>query len=122
VIPKSDTTGFIQPSISNLIYHHKLLKGETLNTLATTSNLISGVDLSNLLVNQVVSDSTITFFNFDVSADTNVSWDKIRWKPELEVTTDTEILQLKALVEYKPYGERLTDNLAKNFRQYVPLG
>ncbi len=119
VVPKTDTTGFIQPSASNLIYHYKLPKGATLNTLTTTSNLVSGVDLSNILVNQVVSDSTVTFFNFDVSADTNVSWEKIKWKPQIEVTTATDVLLSNALVQYNPYGERLTNNLPKDFTQYA---
>ncbi len=118
VIPKSDTTGIVQPSISNLIYHHKLAKGDALNTVTPSSNLISGVDISNVLVNQIVSDSTITVFNFDVSSDTNVSWEKIRWKPQMDVTTDIDVQKINALVEYHPYGERLTDNLPKNFSQY----
>lgn len=118
VIPRTDTTGSTQPSTSNLIYHHKLPKGSTLSTLTTTSNLISGVDLSNILVNQVVTDSTVTFLNFEVSSDTNVSWEKIKWKPQLEVTSDSGVEEINALVEYKPYGERLTDNLPKDFTQY----
>lgn len=121
VIPRTDTTGSIQPSPAHLIYHHKLIKGESLNTLTTTSNSISGFDLSNLMVNQVVSDSTVTFFNFDVSSDTNVSWEKIKWKPQLEVTTDTEVTQLNAFVQYNPYGERLTHNLPKDFTIYKPI-
>lgn len=119
VVPKSDTTGIVQPSTSNLIYHHKLLKGDPLSTLTPASNLISGADISNLYVNPVVSDSTITFLNFDISADTNVSWEKIKWKPKMEVTTDTEVQQMNALVEYHPYGERLTNNLPKDFTQYA---
>ncbi|WPO81910.1 RHS repeat-associated core domain-containing protein [Chryseobacterium sp. JJR-5R] len=118
VVPKSDTTGVIQPSSSNLIYHHKLIKGNSLSTLTPAGNLISGVDISDILVNQAVSDSTITILNFDVSSDTNVSWEKIKWKPKMEVTTETEVQQINALVEYHPYGERLSDNLPKNFSKY----
>ncbi len=122
VVSKTDTAGIIQPSASNLIYHHRLKKGFSLPSMTPTSNLISGVDLNNISVNPVVSDSTITFFNFDVSADTNVRWEKIKWKPQLEITTPLEVVNINALVQYNPYGERLTDNLPKDFRQYVPLG
>lgn len=107
----SDTTGIAPPS--TLIYHHKLPKGSSLNSVVETSNLIPNSDISNILVNQNPSDSTMTMLHFDVSSDTNVSWEKIQWRPDMTVMSDTDTTAVKALVQYNPYSERLTNNLPK---------
>ena len=112
----SDTTGVIPPS--TLIYHQRLPKGNSLNTITPANNQIAGYDIANLMVNQNPSDSTMTMLRFDVSADTNVSWEKIKWKPKMNITSDTDTIDVKALVQYNPYSERLTNNLPKNFSKY----
>jgi RHS repeat-associated protein len=112
----SDTTGIATPS--TLIYHHKLPKGVALNTVVESDNLIANSDISNLLVNQNPSDSTMTLLHFDVSSDTNISWEKIKWRPEMTIMSDTDTTAVKALVQYNPYSERLTNTLPLNFTKY----
>jgi len=113
----SDTTGIIPPS--TLIYHHKLPKGANLNSVTETSNLVPNSDISNILVNQNPSDSTMTMLHFDVSSDTNVSWEKIKWRPDMTVMSDTDTTAVKALVQYNPYSERLINTLPKDFTKYL---
>ncbi|WP_439480642.1 RHS repeat-associated core domain-containing protein [Chryseobacterium aquaticum] len=112
----SDTTGVAAPS--TLIYHHKLLKGSNLNSVTAASNQILNSDISNLLLNQNTSSTTMTLLKFDVSSDTNVSWEKIKWKPSMTVMTDTDTTSVKALVQYNPYSERLINTLPKDFTKY----
>jgi len=112
----SDTTGAVAPSV--LIYHHKLLKGSSLSAVTVGSNAIVNSDISNLLLNQNPADATITLLHFDVSSDTNVSWEKIKWKPSLTVMTATDTTAVKALVQYNPYSERLINTLPKDFLKY----
>ncbi|WP_294211273.1 RHS repeat-associated core domain-containing protein [uncultured Chryseobacterium sp.] len=121
VQPIADTTGVVAPSSSTLIYHHKLPKGSSLTSVLESDNLVSNSDISNILVNQNPSDSTMTMFHFDVSADTNVSWEKIKWKPEMTIMSDTDTIAVKAIVQYNPYSERLTNNLPQKFNKYSPI-
>ncbi|KMQ61893.1 hypothetical protein ACM40_06105 [Chryseobacterium sp. BLS98] len=112
----SDTTGVMPPS--TLIYHQKLIKGDNLNSVTVANNEIANSDISNLLLNQNPSDGTITLLHFDVSSDTNVSWEKIKWKPTLTIMSDTDTTAVKALVQYNPYSERLINTLPKDFLKY----
>ncbi|KQK24349.1 hypothetical protein AR438_17115 [Chryseobacterium aquaticum] len=114
----SNSTGTIPPPVTTLVYHHKLLKDSDLNSVTEASNDIPNSDISNLLVNQNPSDSVMTLLHFDVSADTNVSWEKIKWKPTLTIMSDTDTTSVKALVQYNPYSERLINILPKDFRKY----
>ncbi|MCU7612967.1 hypothetical protein N0B16_00800 [Chryseobacterium sp. GMJ5] len=114
----SNSTGTIPPPVTTLIYKLKLPKDSNLSSVTATSNEIVGSDISNLLLNQNPSDSVMTLLQFDVSADTNVSWEKIKWKPTLTVMSDTDTTAIKALVQYNPYSERLTNMLPKDFEKY----
>nr|WP_314499221.1 RHS repeat-associated core domain-containing protein [uncultured Chryseobacterium sp.] len=115
----SNSTGALPPPVTTLVYHHKLLKNSDLGSVNVMSNEILNSDISNLPVNQNPSDSTMTLFHFDVSADTNVSWEKIKWKPVLTVMSDTDTTAVKALVQYNPYSERLINTLPKDFKKYI---
>jgi hypothetical protein len=114
----SNSTGVIPPPVTTLIYHHKLLKDSDLNSVTSADNEIPNSDISNLLVNQNPSDSTMTLLQFDVSSDTNVSWEKIKWKPTITVMSSTDTTAVKALVQYNPYSERLINTLPKDFSKY----
>jgi len=114
----SNSTGVIPPPVTTLIYHHKLLKDSDLNSVTSADNDIPNSDISNLLVNQNPSDSTMTLLQFDVSSDTNVSWEKIKWKPTITVMSPTDTTAVKALVQYNPYSERLINTLPKDFSKY----
>ncbi|KQR91417.1 hypothetical protein ASG01_13665 [Chryseobacterium sp. Leaf180] len=105
-------------SSGNLIYHHKLIKGSSLNTVSPTANLIPGSNITNLLLNQSLSDPTMTLLHFEVSSDTNVKWEKIVWRPEMLIESVTDTTQIKALVEYLPFSEKLTNTLPQNFDKY----
>ncbi|HBV14810.1 RHS repeat-associated core domain-containing protein [Chryseobacterium carnipullorum] len=115
----SNSTGAIPPPVTTLIYHHRLPKDSDLSTVTVAANEIPNSDISNLLVNQNPSDSTMTLIHFDVSSDTNVSWEKIKWKPALTITSATDTTAIKALVQYNPYSERLINTLPRDFRKYV---
>jgi RHS repeat-associated protein len=114
----SNSTGAIPPPVTTLVYHYKLLKDSDLSSVTSASNEIPNSDISNLLVNQNPSDSTMTLLQFDVSSDTNVSWEKIKWKPTLTVMSATDTTAVKALVQYNPYSERLINTLPKDFSKY----
>ncbi len=114
----SNSAGVIPPPVTTLIYHRKLLKDNDLISVDVAGNEILNSDISNLMVNQNPSDSVMTLLHFDVSADTNVSWEKIKWKPTLTIMSDTDTTAVKALVQYNPYSERLINTLPKDFKKY----
>ncbi|WP_084566675.1 RHS repeat-associated core domain-containing protein [Chryseobacterium piscicola] len=114
----SDTTGVLIPASTTLIYHQRLLKGNDQVSISPGMNEIPNSDISDLLVNQNLSDPTVTMFHFDVSSDTNVSWEKIRWKPWIVISSDTDTTEVKARVQYNPYSERLINTVYKNFEKY----
>jgi RHS repeat-associated protein len=112
----TDTTSVISPSSATLIYHHKLLKGDDQHYVNPASNQIPNIDITDLSVNP--SGQTITMFHFDVSADTNVSWEKIKWRPTMALINPTDTTEVYALVQYNPYSERLINTLPQDFRKY----
>ena len=112
----ADTTSVISPSSATLIYHHKLLKGDDQHGVNPASNQISNIDITDLLVNP--SGQTVTMLQFDVSADTNISWEKIKWRPTMTVINPTDTTEVYALVQYNPYSERLINTLPTDFRKY----
>ncbi|MCX8534273.1 RHS repeat domain-containing protein, partial [Chryseobacterium luquanense] len=113
----SDTTSVISPSSGTLIYHHKLTQNDDQQNVTPASNQIPNIDITDLLVNS--NGNTVTLFYFDVSADTNVSWGKIKWRPTITVMNPTDTTAVYALVQYNPYSERLINTLPKDFRKYL---
>ncbi|MCI3937942.1 hypothetical protein MQX03_12080 [Chryseobacterium aahli] len=114
----SNTATTTPPPVTTLIYHQRLLKGSDLSSVTVAGNEIPNSDISDLLLNQNPSDSTMTLLHFDVSSDTNVSWEKIKWRPIITIMSPTDTTAVKALVQYNPFSERLINTLPKNFEKY----
>ncbi|MFC4686025.1 RHS repeat-associated core domain-containing protein [Epilithonimonas pallida] len=91
-----------------LIFHHKLNRGSSLNGVTSLSNILNTA-LTNIPVNQSSIDGqpTITILNFEVSSDTNITWDKINWKPKIDVISLSQTTSINATVQYLAFPERL---------------
>ncbi|MFY1047332.1 RHS repeat-associated core domain-containing protein [Chryseobacterium sp. GP-SGM7] len=113
----ADTTSVISPASATLLYHHKLIKDENQQNVTPVSNQIPNIDITDMLVN--TTGNTVTMFHFDVSADTNVSWEKIKWRPTMTVINPTDTTKVYATVQYNPYSERHINTLPKDFRKYL---
>ena len=105
----SDTTSLSNSALPKLIFYQKLKRGQSLSNLLADENLIAGIDIDQFQINSTSteSDPTLTFLYFDVSSDTNVAWDKIKWVPKVSVLTsespDPEIYDIA--VQYQAFSE-----------------
>ncbi|MDR2206161.1 MAG: hypothetical protein LBE36_08415 [Flavobacteriaceae bacterium] len=124
VSPETDTLD-IDPSTidKELIFYQRLKKGQTLDQLATDGNEVAGTDIENFGVNlnSTDNDPTITYLYFDVTADTNVAWDKIQWNPKITIEVASEETQeYSAVVQYRTFPERIKlQNLPNSERNHT---
>ena len=104
----SDTTSLTNSTQPKLIFYQKLKRGEPLAKLSADENLIAGIDINQFDINSTSTetDPVMTFLYLDVSSDTNVAWDKIKWLPKATINTsdpDPEVYDLG--VQYQPFSE-----------------
>lgn len=109
----SDTAALSMTEAPKLIFHQKLKRGQSLSQLLPDENLVGGINIEQFDINPVSSetDPTLTFLYFEVSGDTNVSWDKIDWMPNLSITTLEGIEEHAMAVQYKPFSEVIKLNM-----------
>jgi len=106
----SDTSDVAGTELPKIIFHQKIAKGQSLNKLATDENLIAGINIENLPVNQNSTDNspTITYLYFDVASDTNIVWDKIKWDPKVTIDTmEEESPEYSMVVQYRTFSEKV---------------
>ena len=120
---RAQDTAAINTSIPTLIFHKKLLKGESLSNVANSDNSVTGINLNDLNVNQsgTETDPYFTSLYFDVSANTNVAWEKIKWNPSISIKTVSGTTTVNGVVQYNAYTERLSNELP-NFLMYSSEG
>ncbi|MGC4128717.1 MAG: toxin TcdB middle/N-terminal domain-containing protein [Bergeyella sp.] len=105
-----DTTSIGGSVLPTPIFYQKLKRGEPLSNLMPDENTIAGINIENFQINpnSIDVDPTVTFLYFDVTSDTNVAWDKIKWAPHIKITaTGEEDVNSDMVVEYLPYSETI---------------
>jgi len=117
----SDTAALSMTEAPKLIFHQKLKRGQSLSQLLPDENLVGGSDIEKFDINPISSDTdpTLTFLYFEVTGDTNVSWEKIDWMPKLTIKTLESVEQHNMIVQYKPFSEVVKLNMINPATSFI---
>lgn len=109
----SDTAALSMTEAPKLIFHQKLKRGQPLSQLLPDENLVGGINIEQFDVNPTSSDTdpTLTFLYFEVTGDTNVSWEKIDWMPKVSIAALNGGEEHNMTVQYKPFSEVIKLNM-----------